>query len=173
MAAILTNTVTNCNLYLGDKSLLGAVKEIKFPTLKWEMKDQEALGMVGRIKLPVGIAAMEGDITFNSFYPEAMKIMGKPKKFMRIMAMSSLEVYGAEGLEDEVPMVVTMQGWFPEIPLGNFKQQDMVDWPTKIAVYGFEQKINNELIAKYDAMNNKYDVAGEDVLAKYRANIGG
>jgi P2 family phage contractile tail tube protein len=173
MAAINTNTVTNSNVYLADKSLLGAVKEIKFPPLKWEMKDQEALGMVGRIKLPVGIAAMEGDITFNSFYPEAMKIIAKPKKFIRIMAMSSLEIYGADGLEDELKMVVTMKGWFPEYATGGGKQQEMLDWPTKIAVYGFEHKIGAEMIARYDAMTNTYEVAGEDVLAKYRANTGG
>lgn len=173
MAAINTNVMTNCNLYLEDKSLLGAVKEIKFPVLKWEMKDHEALGMVGKIKLPVGISALEGDITFNSFYPDAMKKMAKPKKFIKLIAMASLEVYGATGLEDEHPMVVSMNALFNEVPLGNFKQQDNVDWPTKISVYNFEQKIKGEVIAKFNAMTNEYEVAGEDVLAKYRTNIGG
>lgn len=173
MAAINTNLMTNCNLYLADKSTLGAVKEIKFPALKWEMKDHEALGMVGKIKLPVGISALEGDITFNSFYPDAMKKMAKPKKFIKLIAMASLEVYGATGLEDEHPMVLTMNALFNEVPLGNFKQQDNVDWQTKITVFDFEQKIKGEVICKFNALTNTYEVAGEDVLTKYRANIGG
>lgn len=173
MSAIHTNLMTNCNLYLADKSTLGMVKELKLPALKWEMKDHEALGMAGKIKLPVGLAPLEGDITFNSFYPDAMKKMARPKKFIRLTAMASLEVYGATGLTDEHPMVVTMNALFNEVPLGNFKQQDNVDWPTKITVFDFEQKIDGEVIVKFNALANIYEVAGEDVLTKYRANIGG
>jgi P2 family phage contractile tail tube protein len=70
-------------------------------------------------------------------------------------------------------MVVTMNALFNEVPLGNFKPQDNVDWPTKISVYDFEQKIKGETVCKFNALTNTYEVAGEDVLTKYRANIGG
>ncbi|MGP8440519.1 phage major tail tube protein [Paraburkholderia fungorum] len=70
MAGITVNTIHNANIYLDGASLLGRADEFKLPKVKFKMVDHKAVGMIGTIKLPAGIEALEGEIKWNSFYQD-------------------------------------------------------------------------------------------------------
>ena len=58
MSAI--NAIYNANVYIDGNSLLGNASEFKLPEFEFGQDDHTGLGMVGTIKLPNGVEALEG-----------------------------------------------------------------------------------------------------------------
>lgn len=76
MSGIQTAQVVNANIYLNGKNLLGRAAEVKLPEVTAAMKEHSALGLVGKFELPAGFEKMEGEIVWNSFYADALKLQG-------------------------------------------------------------------------------------------------
>lgn len=172
MAQISVNRLTNANVYLNGASLLGKAEEIDLPKITAKMAEHKALGMAGAIELPSGFEKMESRIKWNSFYADTMKKMANPYEAVSIQCRSSLEGYTAGSRVSEAPVVCFMKGQFKEIPLGNFKQHDNVEAESRLAVTYVRLEINGDVIVEFDALANIYKVAGVDVLAKYKINLG-
>ncbi len=77
------------------------------------------------------------------------------------------------GLVSEVPCVAYLTGYPKNFPAGNFKQHDNVEASSKLSITAYKLEIDGRSILEFDAMANVYMVDGVDVLATYRANIGG
>jgi len=85
---------------------------------------------------------------------------------------SSQETYTGQGRTEEVPVVVFLTGSFKKFPLGGFKQHDNVEAETALTITYLRLVVNGEDIVEIDVLSNIYKVAGEDLLAQYRSNIG-
>lgn len=167
------NRLTNANIYADGKSLLGKAEEIQLPTIKHKMSEHKALGMVGMMEFFAGIEKMEAKIKWNSFYPDVLKKVGDPTTAMQLQVRASLESYSAQGRTDQLPVVVFLTATAKDFPLGNFKQHDNVESETNLNVTYCRLEINREVIVEIDILANIYKVNGVDILATYRANIGG
>lgn len=172
--AIDVNRICNVNIYMNGSTLLGRAESIDLPVLKSIMKEHKALGMFGSIELPGGgMEKLEAKIKWNSFYPEILRANANPFKFVQLQARGSLERYTGQGRTAEVPLVAMLTASFKSFPLGAFKQHDNVELQTEAAVYYVKQTVDGTDIVEIDVLANIWKIAGEDVLAKYRANIGG
>ena len=60
------NAIYNANVYLNGNNLMGQAAEFKMPEIEIAQDEHKGLGMVGTIKLPSGVEALEGEITWNS-----------------------------------------------------------------------------------------------------------
>lgn len=90
-----------------------------------------------------------------------------------LQARSSLETYTGQGRTAEVPVMVSLIAAYKDFPLGSFKQHDRVVPDTNLSVYYAKMEIDGAEIFEFDVLENIYKVAGADVLATYRLNIGG
>ena len=101
MSAI--NAIYNANVYIDGNSLLGNASEFKLPEFEFGQDEYTGLGLVGTIKLPNGVEALEGEVTWNSFYPEVAKKAAHPFKAVQLMVRGNLQTFNAAGLAEEVP----------------------------------------------------------------------
>ncbi len=173
MAGIQLNTLNNANIYIDGNSLLGRAEEFKLPTVKFKMAEHKAVGMVGAIKLPSGFEALEGEIKWNSFYPEVWAKLLDPYTSVQLQARGSLETYNSQGRQAQVPYVVFLTCSFYEVPAGDFKQNDKAEFQSKFYATYIKQVVDGKDVLEVDAMANIYKVNGVDKLDLYRTNIGG
>jgi hypothetical protein len=167
------NTLNNANIYMDGNCLLGRAEDIKLPTVKFKMSDHKAVGMVGTIKLPGGIDALEGEIKWNSFYADVWGKLLDPFTSVQLQLRGSLETHTSQGRIAQVPYVVYLTASFNEVPMGDFKQNDKAEFSSKYYATYIKQAVNGQDVLEIDAMANIYRVNGVDKLDLYRTNIGG
>lgn len=166
------NRMTNCNVYLDGNSLLGKAEEITLPEIKAKLAEHKALGMVGAVELPSGLDKMEAQIKWAAYYTDAIAASGNIYRTVQLQVRSSLESYEAAGRTAETPVVVHLTGQFKNLPLGNFKQHDNVDFTSQMNVTYVKVVIGGVTIVELDVLANIYKVDGTDLLETYRANLG-
>lgn len=172
MSNIALNRLTNANIYLNGKSLLGRAEEINLPDIKHKLSEHKALGMVGVTELWSGIEKLEAKIKWNSFYADVHKQFANPFRSLNLQVRSSLEVYNSQGRAQQQPVVVYLTGQSKNFPTGNFKQHDNVELESNMTITFVKVVVNGEPIVEVDVLANIFKVAGEDVMAQYRANLG-
>lgn len=173
MAGISVNKLTNANVYINGSSFLGKCEEINLPTVMSKMSEHKAVGMVGSFELFSGIDKLEARFKWNSFYSDVLKLAANPVNAVNLQVRSSLDVWGAGGRQEQQPVVIHMTGTFKGLPLGNFKQHENVEAETPFNVTYVKMVINGETIMELDVLANIFIVDGVDIMAQYRANIGG
>lgn len=173
MANISINRVTNANIYMDGVSFLGRAESIDLPETLYKFTEHKALGMVGTSEFFAGIDKFEGTIKWNSFYPEVMMKVGNPVKTIQLQCRSSLETYNSMGRIAEVPVVTFLTVAFKTLPAGKFKQHDNVELDSKFTAYYLKQTLAGVEVVEIDVLANIARINGVDILAQYRANIGG
>lgn len=172
MSGVVINQVDNANVYINGNSLLGKAKSIKLPEVEWEMIEHKNLGLVGTLKLPAGINALEAEVVWDGYYPEVAALALNPFKNSQLMVRADVKVFNAAGLAQEVPLVMMLNGSFNKIPAGEYKPKEAAEYTMTYQASMIKQSIDGKEVLYFDAYTNKYRVAGEDVLATYRGNIG-
>ena len=166
------NAIYNANVYLDGNNLLGKAGEFKLPEFEIGQDEYKALGMVGTIKLPNGVEALEGEITWNSLYPEVAAKANHPFKAAQLMVRSNLQTFDARGLVKEVAVVTTVTATFSKNGLGGLKPKEKSEQASTYQATEIRQMVDGRETLYYNAFKNIYRVNGEDVLAKMRQNIG-
>ena len=167
------NRITNANLYLAGNSMLGKAEEVKLPDISAIMQEHKALGMVGKVELPAGFEKLEGEIKWNSLYPDAAKATANPWKAVELQCRSNVEVFTSQGRTREVPMVTYLTVNFKKNPMGTFKQHENAEFASAFSATYIKQVVDGVEILELDYMANIFRVNGDDMLANYRTNIGG
>ncbi len=173
MGQLTVKRITNANAYIDGVSYLGKAEEAKLPDVVATLSEHKALGMVGKIELPNGIDKMEMSIKWNSLYGDVLEKAANPFKAVQLQLRSSQETFTGQGRTEEVPVAVFLTGTFKKFPLGGFKQHDNVEAETTLAITYIRLVVNGVDIVEIDVLANIYKVKGVDLLAQYRANIGG
>lgn len=172
MSLIQVNRLTNCNVYMNGSSMLGRCEEAKVPGIKHVMAEHKALGMVAKVDLWAGIDKLEADFKWASFYPEVMSVVANPFVAAALQVRGSLQTWDDTGLVAESAMVVHMRGMFTEHAFGDYKMITPAEFPSKFRATYVKCTSNGTDLYEIDAMSNILKVAGVDLLANYRANIG-
>ena len=170
MSAI--NAIYNANVYLDGVNLLGRAAEFKMPEIEISQDEHKGLGMVGTIKLPSGVEALEGEITWNSVYPEVAAKAFNPFKAAQLMVRGNLQTFNAQGLAQEVPVVITVAALFSKNALGTFKPKEKSKHSTTFQAHEVRAVADGREMLYYNAFTNTYRVNGTDVMAQYRRNVG-
>ena len=169
--SVVINQVDNANVYINGNSKLGTAKKIKTPEFEVEFVEHDNLGLIGKLKLPSKVNALEGEITWDGFYPEVAAIALNPFKNQQLMGRGDVRVFNAAGMAAEVPLVMTMNVAFSKVNIGEYKKEP-TEYAMTYQIHSIKQSIDGKEILFYDAFSNQYRVAGEDILQKYRSNIG-
>lgn len=173
MSGIQIAQVVNANIYLNGKNLLGRAAEVKLPEITAAMKEHSVLGLVGKFELPAGFEKMEGEIVWNSFYPDVLKMQGDIFSAWSLQCRSSREGFNSQGRYEEVALVTFLTVQFKGSPLGEFKQHENVSLTSKFSCTYVKQVVNGQDVLELDVLANIYKAGGRDLLSQYRVNIGG
>lgn len=166
------NRMTNANVYLTNKSMLGRAEEITLPDLKNIMSEHKALGMKGALEYASGFEKMEAKIKWNGFYEDVFKQFANPYKALRLMARGSNEEWQGGDKVAEKPYVVYMTCQSKKTPLGAFKQNDNVEFESEFSCTQVKIEYDGSVVLEFDAEANIFIVDGVDILADYRNNLG-
>ena len=169
--SVVINQVANANVYINGNSFLGRAKSIKTPEFEVEFVEHDNLGLVGKLKLPNKVNALEGEIVWDGFYPEVAALAYNPFKAQQLMVRADVQAFNSMGMATEVPLVITMTVAFNKVNIGEYKKEP-TEYPMAYQVNNIKQAIDGKEVLYYDAYSNKYNVAGQDILQKYRTNIG-
>ncbi|TDK65977.1 phage major tail tube protein [Sapientia aquatica] len=174
MSKISLNNISNANVYIDGVNLLGRAASIKLPEVTAIMAERKSLGMIGKLKLPSGgFEPLEGDIVWNSFYPEAAKHMANPMQSVQLQCRSSVDKFDSTGRSAEKELVTIMTVSFHKNPLGDFKHLENAEFSSSYTATFVKQIFDGEEILEIDFLSNIYKVGGVDQLGAYRNNIGG
>lgn len=173
MSKIAVNKLYNANVYVNGASFLGRAEEVTLPKVQAKMVEHKALGMFGVVETAAGIEKMEAKIKWNSLYPEVLGEIANPYKSVSIQVRASLETYDSTGRIAEKPVTAFMTAQFKNFPGIGFKHQDNAEVETDLAVSYYKLTIDGEDIIEADVFANIWKVNGEDILATFKANIGG
>lgn len=174
MANVLIHRITNANVYMDGANLLGRAEEIDLPPVKVKLAEHKALGMIGTIRAFAGIEALEGKIKWASLYADVLKKAANPFRPVQLQVRGSLEEWNSQaGRNSEKPVVAVIQALFKTFPMGNYKQHENVEVETEFDAWMVKLTAGGQDILEIDVAANIYKVGGADVLATYRANIGG
>lgn len=169
--SVVINQVSNANVYIDGNSYLGKAKSIKAPEFEIEFSEHDNLGLMGKLKLPNKVNALEGEITWDGFYPEVVALALNPYNNKQLMIRADVQVFNAQGKAAEVSLVMTMSVMFNKVNIGEYKKEP-TEYTMSYQVSDIKQVIDGKEILYFNAFSNQYRVAGEDILQKYRANIG-
>lgn len=165
--------IYHANLYIdGTNSMLGRLSEIKLPDRVANTEEHKALGMVGTLELPTGLAAMVMTFKWNGFYADVKKFSGNPFKGRRFQLRANHETFGEGGRIAEVPLVVTVGGTFKKAGASTFKPMEAGETDDEVAVSYIKAELDGDELYEIDVLNNIWRVGGEDVLETMRQNLG-
>jgi len=166
------NAITNANIYVAGNNLAGRAASIKLPDIQPILNERKALGMIGQIQLPSGFQKLEGEVDWNSFYPDVFALVGNPFKSVQLMARSSIERYDSTGRIADTPMVTTMTVMFTKNPLGQYKQQENAEFSSGFSATAVKQVVDGQTILEVDFFANIYRVNGTEPLRDFLDNLG-
>ena len=166
------NVIYNAALYLNGTTQIGKSGEVKLPEIEIEQDEYKGLGLKGTVKLPMGVAALEGEITWNSFFPEVARKAANPYKAVQLMARANVETYDTTGRVKEVPLVTMVTATFSKNALGGYKPKEKAEFSSTYQATEIRQVLDGREVLYYNALRNEYRVDGVDVEAAYRRNIG-
>ncbi|MGL4674504.1 MAG: phage major tail tube protein [Wohlfahrtiimonas sp.] len=164
--------IVNANIYVDGNSQIGRATEIDLGSITSKMNEINALGMLGTIEVFSGFEKMEGKISWNSFYPDVFRKVFNPMKNIKLMARANWQEVNSEGIGQELPLVTQIGASFKKNPLGVYKPKEATTFDSDIAIHSIVQFLGGKEIVAFDPVNNIYRVDGEDMVAKFRSNLG-
>lgn len=173
MSKIAIHRITNANVYLAGQSLLGRAEEVQLPQIKAKMVEHKAVGMVGTIEAFAGFEKLEGKIKWASFYADVLRKVANPFKALQLQVRGSMPIILGGSVSREAPVVALLSVVFKSLPGGTYKQHENVELETEFIAYYMKLTVDGQDVAEIDVLENIYKAGGVDLLAQYRANIGG
>lgn len=158
------------NVFVNGTSYLGQATEITLPKLVMKSEDYRAGGMLGDVKVEMGLEALEMEIKFGGFMTELRAMFANPK-----IDGTPLRFAGGYQKDDtgEVDAVeINVRGRIVEIDGGSAKAGDNTEETVKVALTYYKETTNGDDTVEIDLINNVYKIAGNDRLSDLRKAIG-
>ena len=171
--AIKIQKITNGNVYLDSVSFMGRASEVQLPKVVTKFVEHTGLGLHGTLELPGGLEKMEAKVNWGNVYTEVLAAASNPYAARTIMVRGNAEVFSQDGRTDEFPVVVVMKGFFRGPDGGTYKQNEAVGLETELTCHYLMIKHDGRVLVEIDVFNNIHRSDGKDLLANYRANVGG
>lgn len=166
----------NANCYIvsagGMKNLVGRAAEVTLPEIVTEVEAHKALGMIGTVELPTGLAPMTARIKYAGYYPDAIAQGANPFAAHTLLIQGSLETFGGDGLATEVPVKVALRARFKKTPLGAIVSQASTELEQELSVTYAKLTVGGIDRVEVDVIDNVWTVDGVDIREQYRKNLG-
>ena len=129
--------------------------------------------MGGTVEALAGCARLDGKIKWASFYAGALKKAANPFKAVQLQVRGSMPIIVGGSVSREAPVVAILSVVFKSLPGGSYKQHENVELETDFTAYYMKLTVDGQDVTEIDVLENIYKAGGVDLLAQYRANIGG
>jgi P2 family phage contractile tail tube protein len=116
---------------------------------------------------------MEFKIKWSSFYADSLALFTDPFTPLSLQIRASAEVYTSAGRTDQIPVVIYLTCQNKGFPGASFKQHENADLESTLGATYMKVVMNGSDIIEFDVLANIFKVNGVDLLAGYKANIGG
>ncbi|MBX9619515.1 MAG: phage major tail tube protein [Hyphomicrobiales bacterium] len=174
MREIRIGQTTNADVYLEGQRLVGRIKEFELDKMSYERVTHEALGMVGKVKLPArSMEPIDAKIMFSWLETELMLRTARPNRGLTLQFEKFVDIFDQQGLvEGEGYRIITTATLlFAEESLNAFKLSgsDPIGRELQCSVIRLVIKSteSDQFIREYAPFENINRVDGKDVWPAY------
>lgn len=165
----LPQKLKNLNAYVDGVNYLGKIAEFEEPTLALSTEDYRGGGMVGSVKIDLGLEGMEAKL----------KMGGHVASLIRKFGDTSVEgvrvrLVGAYQADDGLPaqkVDIFIGGRFSEINPGTSKAGDDTEHEFTVPLSYYRREVNLRTEVEIDLVHGKFVVDGKDRYAQIMAAL--
>jgi uncharacterized protein len=167
---MLPRVLKDFTLFIDGVGYAGLAEEITLPKLTRQMEDHQAGGMLGPVKLDLGMEALTLDFTIAEFNPEILKLWGNANasgisaRFLG--SLVSQDGGGTDAVE------VSVRGRFEEIDPGSAKKKETGKLKLKMPLTYYRYSHNSVPLIELDMISGKESVGGTDLSAAVMKALG-
>ena len=166
----LPRKLKNFNVFYNGDNYIGLCAEVELPKLTRKTEDLRAGGMLGTVKVDLGMEGLEINHTYAGFMVDIYRQFGIPEADGVLMRFAGAYQRDDTGAVDAVEIVV--RGRHSELDPGSAKAGDDSEFKVKSDLTYYKLTVNGEDIVEIDLVNMVEVVDGKDRQADIRAGIG-
>lgn len=160
----------NFNIFLNGNSYQGIAGEVTLPKLAKAMEEWRGGGMVGPVKVDMGLALMESEISLGGLILSAIRAFGAVGASGTMVRFTGAYQRDDNGAVDAVEIV--MRGSIEELDMGNAKAGEDTEHKLKMPLVYYKLTVNGRVEAEIDMLNGIAVIDGIDIYADIRAALG-
>nr|DAU43341.1 MAG TPA: tail tube protein [Caudoviricetes sp.] len=157
------------NFLADGNSYRGQVTEITQPKLAMKLEEYRAGGMIGPVKVNLGVEGLDAQFKMGGYMTELLKKFGGS---IDGTALRFSGAYQQDDTEEVTSIELVMRGRFGEIDNGTSKPGDDTEQSYTVPLTYYKIIENGKDIIEIDLLNSIFVVDGNDRLAEHRAAIG-
>lgn len=167
---MLPRVLKDFTMFLDGVGYAGLAEEVTLPKLTRQMEDYQAGGMLGPVKLDLGMDAMSLECTIAELNPEVLKLFGNANasginaRFLG--AIVSQDGGGTDAIE------ISVRGRFEEIDPGAAKKKETLKLKVKMPLTYYRYSHNSVPLIEIDLIGGKESVGGTDLSAAVLKSLG-
>jgi len=170
--SIRVKQLTHCNLYAEGGSYQGGLVSITLPEVKHKSIEHKAGDLIGTPKLPGSMEAMQSTIKMNGFYEDFHALTADSNRMVGLMVRANQKSRDGYGNITDEPVTLFLRGWFSSRKVGELKSSEGTNPEYVMEVFYYRLVVNGIDVEEMDIENGIHRVAGVDILADFRANLG-
>ncbi len=173
MQEIRIGQTTNADAYLDGKRLVGRIKEFALDKVGYERVTHEALGMIGKVKLPGRtMESIDAKISFAWLETELMIATARPNKGVTLQFEKFVDIFDNGGLvtTEGYRIITTVTLLFAEESMDAFKNGDDPigrELECSVIRYVVKSTETDQVIREFSPFDNINRVDGQDVWPTY------
>lgn len=167
---MLPRILKNFNVYNDASSYLGQSKTFSRPKLSHSMEDWRGGGMLGPIKIDMGLEGLECEWTLGGQDAAIIRQMGALQHDAHLLRFMGAYQSDDDGSVTSVEVVI--RGRHQEIEHGEAEAGKASDMKVKTVLSYYEEFQNGEQLLQIDMARAIYIVGGIDRYAEIRAALG-
>jgi P2 family phage contractile tail tube protein len=167
----LPSKLKNFRLYNDGNSYQGIVAEVTQPKIALQMEEWRGGGMLGPVKIDMGLQAMEAEFTNGGLVKQVMRQFGATSVDGVLLRLVGAYQSDDTGNVDQVELV--MRGRLEELDMGNAKAGEDTEHKVKVPLAYYKISVNGRTEIEIDMLNSIFIVDGVDRYAEIRSALGG
>lgn len=167
----LPSKLKNFRLYNDGNNYQGIVAEVTQPKIALQMEEWRGGGMLGPVKIDMGLQAMEAEFTNGGLVKQVMRQFGATSVDGVLLRLVGAYQSDDNGNVDQVELV--MRGRLEELDMGNAKAGEDTEHKVKVPLAYYKIAINGRTEIEIDMLNSVFIVDGVDRYSEIRNALGG
>lgn len=167
----LPRILKNMNAFVDGDSYLGVISEFEEPNLALATEDYRGGGMIGTVKLDMGLEAMEAKLKMGGHEARLFRKFGSTQidgvRYRLVGAYQADDGTAAQAVECYIG------GRFSEIAPGTSKAGDMTEHEYTVPLSYYRREVNSRVEIEIDMVAGTFIVDGIDRYAEIMAIISG
>ena len=163
----LPSKLKNLNAYIDGEGYIGRVAEFEVPKLALATDDWRGGGMLGPVKIDMGLEGMEASITMGGHEATLIRKFGTTR--VEGVRVRLIEAFQADNGSSPDAVEHYIGGRFSEIDLGKSKAGDSTEHKYKVPLNYYRRVVNGSIDVEIDMLAGVFIVDGFDRYAEIMA----